>query len=136
MKLFAAALLATTALGGGAALAAAYHRRADAQLAEKLAGSAPGRIRDRIAEAIWQRLQLADPELVRAGAAVMALPQNAALGARLMWETADTIWTGIGAVGAFIVGIAFLGEAMSATRILAAGLIVIGLVLMKLSSTA
>ena len=82
--------------GGGAALAAAYHRRADAQLAEKLAGSAPGRIRDRIAEAIWQRLQLADPELVRAGAAVMALPQNTALGARLMWETADTIWTGIG----------------------------------------
>jgi quaternary ammonium compound-resistance protein SugE len=50
--------------------------------------------------------------------------------------TAYTIWTGIGAVGAFIVGIAFLGEAMSATRILAAGLIVSGLVLMKLSSTA
>ncbi|KQQ11880.1 multidrug transporter [Methylobacterium sp. Leaf123] len=50
--------------------------------------------------------------------------------------TAYTIWTGIGAVGAFIVGIAFLGEAMSATRILAALLIVSGLVLMKLSSTA
>ena len=50
--------------------------------------------------------------------------------------TAYTIWTGIGAVGAFIVGIAFLGEAMNATRILAAVLIVSGLVLMKLSSTA
>ena len=50
--------------------------------------------------------------------------------------TAYTIWTGIGAVGAFIVGIAFLGEAMNATRILAALLIVSGLVLMKLSSTA
>lgn len=50
--------------------------------------------------------------------------------------TAYTIWTGIGAVGAFVVGIAFLGEAMSATRILAAGLIVGGLVLMKLSSPA
>jgi len=50
--------------------------------------------------------------------------------------TAYTIWTGIGAVGAFIVGIAVLGEAASAMRILAALLIVAGLVLMKLSSPA
>lgn len=50
--------------------------------------------------------------------------------------TAYTIWTGIGAVGAFIVGIAVLGETASATRILAALLIVAGLVLMKLSSPA
>ena len=50
--------------------------------------------------------------------------------------TAYTIWTGIGAVGAFVVGIAVLGEAASATRILAALLIVAGLVLMKLSSPA
>jgi len=50
--------------------------------------------------------------------------------------TAYTIWTGIGAVGAFVVGIAMLGEAASATRILVALLIVAGLVLMKLSSPA
>ena len=82
---------------GGASLAAAYHRQGDAALARALAaGPRTGRIRDRIAEAIWQRLALADPELVRAGATVMALPQNAALGARLIWETADTIWTGLG----------------------------------------
>lgn len=49
--------------------------------------------------------------------------------------TAYTIWTGIGAVGAFIVGIAFLGEQLSATRVIAALLIVSGLVLMKLSSS-
>jgi quaternary ammonium compound-resistance protein SugE len=48
--------------------------------------------------------------------------------------TAYTIWTGIGAVGAFIVGIVFLGEQLSAMRIGAAVLIVSGLVLMKLSS--
>jgi quaternary ammonium compound-resistance protein SugE len=48
--------------------------------------------------------------------------------------TAYTIWTGIGAVGAFILGIAFLGEQVSAMRIVAAVLIVAGLVLMKLSS--
>jgi len=49
--------------------------------------------------------------------------------------TAYTIWTGIGAVGAFIIGITFLGEQVSAMRIVAAVLIVSGLVLMKLSST-
>ena len=48
--------------------------------------------------------------------------------------TAYTIWTGIGAVGAFIVGIVFLGEQVSAMRIAAAVLIVSGLVLMKLAS--
>ena len=48
--------------------------------------------------------------------------------------TAYTIWTGIGAVGAFIVGIVFLGEQISAMRIAAAVLIVSGLVMMKLAS--
>lgn len=48
--------------------------------------------------------------------------------------TAYTIWTGIGAVGAFAVGILILGEVASPTRILAVGLIVSGLALMKLSS--
>ena len=48
--------------------------------------------------------------------------------------TAYTIWTGIGAVGAFIVGVAVLGEQLSLMRICAAVLIVSGIVLMKLSS--
>jgi quaternary ammonium compound-resistance protein SugE len=50
--------------------------------------------------------------------------------------TAYTIWTGIGAVGAFLVGVAILGETASAMRIVAALLIVSGLVLMKLSAPA
>ncbi|MEO5587559.1 MAG: multidrug efflux SMR transporter [Novosphingobium sp.] len=50
--------------------------------------------------------------------------------------TAYTIWTGIGAVGAFILGIAVLGEEANAMRIAAAVLIVSGLVLMKVSSPA
>ncbi len=50
--------------------------------------------------------------------------------------TAYTIWTGIGAVGAFAVGIIVLGEQASAARIVAALLIVSGLVLMKASSPA
>ncbi|QOY93233.1 multidrug efflux SMR transporter [Massilia sp. UMI-21] len=48
--------------------------------------------------------------------------------------TAYTIWTGIGAVGAFVVGIAVLGEGVNAMRVIAALLIVCGLVLMKLSA--
>ncbi|MPY70049.1 MAG: QacE family quaternary ammonium compound efflux SMR transporter [Alphaproteobacteria bacterium] len=50
--------------------------------------------------------------------------------------TAYTIWTGIGAVGAFLVGIALLGETVSLPRIAAAVLIVAGLVMMKLSAPA
>ena len=48
--------------------------------------------------------------------------------------TAYTVWTGIGAVGAFVVGIVMLGEAVSAARVFAAVLIVSGLVLMKVSA--
>ncbi|PSJ53181.1 quaternary ammonium compound efflux SMR transporter SugE [Kumtagia ephedrae] len=50
--------------------------------------------------------------------------------------TAYTIWTGIGAVGAFLVGIMVLGESANPMRIAAAALIVSGLVMMKLSSSA
>ena len=49
--------------------------------------------------------------------------------------TAYTIWTGIGAIGSFAVGVMVLGESMSAMRMTAAVLIVAGLVLMKISSS-
>lgn len=49
--------------------------------------------------------------------------------------TAYTIWTGIGAIGSFLLGVLVLGEPASAMRMLAAILIVSGLVLMKLSSS-
>lgn len=48
--------------------------------------------------------------------------------------TAYTVWTGIGAIGAFLVGIVALGEQLSFMRVSAAILIVCGLVLMKLST--
>jgi quaternary ammonium compound-resistance protein SugE len=50
--------------------------------------------------------------------------------------TAYVIWTGIGAVGAFIVGIVVLGEAANPMRLLAAALIVSGLILIKLATPA
>lgn len=50
--------------------------------------------------------------------------------------TTYMVWTGIGTVGAFIVGVLVLGEQASAGRLLAAALIVSGLLLMKFSTTA
>jgi quaternary ammonium compound-resistance protein SugE len=48
--------------------------------------------------------------------------------------TAYAVWTGIGAVGAFVFGIVFMGEAVSAARIGSAVLIIAGLIGLKLSS--
>ncbi|MFB2552767.1 DMT family transporter [Ensifer soli] len=50
--------------------------------------------------------------------------------------TAYTVWTGIGAVGAFVVGILVLGEAATPMRLAAGALIVAGIVMMKLSSAS
>ncbi len=50
--------------------------------------------------------------------------------------TAYMVWTGIGAVGAFAVGVTLLGEQLSPMRIVAALLILGGIALMKLSSPA
>ncbi|RUQ91493.1 DMT family transporter [Legionella septentrionalis] len=48
--------------------------------------------------------------------------------------TAYTVWTGIGAVGAFLAGIILLGEPVSFLRIMAAVFITIGLIMMKFFS--
>jgi quaternary ammonium compound-resistance protein SugE len=48
--------------------------------------------------------------------------------------TAYAVWTGIGAVGAFVLGIIVMGEAVSVARVLSALLIVAGLIGLKLSS--
>ena len=48
--------------------------------------------------------------------------------------TAYAVWTGIGAAGAFVVGLAVLHEPAHAGRLIAAALILGGIVLMKLST--
>ncbi|WP_288948742.1 multidrug efflux SMR transporter [uncultured Paracoccus sp.] len=48
--------------------------------------------------------------------------------------TAYVIWTGIGAVGTFVLGVLVLGEPADALRLVAAVLILAGLVLMKIAS--
>lgn len=76
------------------------------------------------------------PSLVTIAAMIASFGLLALAMKSLPLGTAYTIWTGIGAVGAFLVGVAVLGEQASAMRIVAALLIVSGLVLMKLSSPA
>ena len=48
--------------------------------------------------------------------------------------TAYAIWTGIGGVGTFIVGVLFFGDALSLMRILGVLLIIIGVATLKFSS--
>ncbi|MEP9402257.1 DMT family transporter [Sphingomonas silueang] len=53
---------------------------------------------------------------------------------RLPLGTSYMVWTGIGALGAFVVGIVLLGESVTPMRLAAAALLLGGLVLMKLAS--
>lgn len=48
--------------------------------------------------------------------------------------TAYTVWSGIGALGAFVVGVVVLGEPLNELRMLAAALVLVGVVLLKLSA--
>jgi quaternary ammonium compound-resistance protein SugE len=71
---------------------------------------------------------------------VFAIVAMAASGALLLWAqrtipmgTAYAVWTGIGAVGAFTVGILAFGDSSSALRIASIGLIVAGIIGLKLA---
>jgi quaternary ammonium compound-resistance protein SugE len=50
--------------------------------------------------------------------------------------TAYAVWTGIGAVGAFVFGIIVMGETVTVARIASASLIVLGIAGLKLTSAA
>jgi ubiquinone biosynthesis protein COQ9 len=83
---------------GAVDLVVAFHRRGDRAMAaalgvEDLTGL---RFRERVTRAVRLRLEGADREVVRRGAALFALPQNAAAGAGLIWGTADAIWQALG----------------------------------------
>lgn len=85
---------------GGVDAALYFHRRADRQLLELLEETdlASMSIRNKITFAVRKRLELVedDREAVRRSVSLFALPIYGPEGARALWETADTIWTGIG----------------------------------------
>jgi quaternary ammonium compound-resistance protein SugE len=92
-------------------------------------------------EIVWAYTMKLSEGFTRVGPAVITLIAMSASFALLSVSmkslplgTAYTIWTGIGAVGAFVVGVTVLGEPLTAGRVAAAVLIVSGLVLMKMST--
>ena len=52
------------------------------------------KIREKIRELIWRRLEIMGParEAVRRGLAVLAMPQNIPLALRISWRSADLMW--------------------------------------------
>jgi ubiquinone biosynthesis protein COQ9 len=55
------------------------------------------KFRERVAFALKARMAaVPQREALRRSAALFALPVNAALGAHLLWETADAVWTALG----------------------------------------
>jgi len=69
---------------------------------------------------------------------IFAIVAMSASGALLLWAqrfipmgTAYGVWTGIGAVGAFVVGIVAFGDQASAMRMVSIGLIVAGIIGLK-----
>ena len=84
---------------GAVDLAVLYHERGDAAMvsAIKAANLSDMRFRDKVANAVRVRLDVVnDKEIVRRGTVLFALPHLAPLGAKLIWGTADAIWTALG----------------------------------------
>lgn len=84
---------------GAVDLAIAFHIAGDATMTKALAAAdlSDMRFRDKVAHAIRLRLSAVDDkEAVRRGSTLFALPHMAPEGAKLIWGTADAIWTALG----------------------------------------
>ena len=77
-------------------LAVFFHEYGDTKMIEILQNENFDdlRFRDKISQAVWIRLKVNESErhLVRRCMAYFSLPQNFALGSKLIWGTADKIW--------------------------------------------
>lgn len=86
-------------------------------------------------------LKLSDLPGMRIGGIVLAI-LSMALSGLMLWlslkgipiGTAYAVWTGIGAVGTFVVGVMFFGDPSIAVRWVGVGLITLGVVFLKLGS--
>jgi ubiquinone biosynthesis protein COQ9 len=85
---------------GAAELVACFSRWADLRMLDRLETTdlEPLRIPERIALAVTTRLEILTPwrEAVRRALSVLALPQYAPLGLRLLYGTVDGIWYAVG----------------------------------------
>lgn len=76
----------------------------------------------------WGWLAFAAVFMVGSGALLLVAQRTIPMG------TAYAVWTGIGAVGAFVLGVILFGETLSLARCFFLGLIVAGIVGLKLST--
>ena len=85
---------------GAAELVACFSRWVDLRMLDRLEATnlEPMRISERVALAIATRLEIFAPwrEAVRRALSVLALPQHAPLGVRLLYQTVDAIWYAAG----------------------------------------
>lgn len=84
---------------GAVDLAIAFHRNGDQVMLDKLAATDMSGLKfsEKVTEAVWMRIGANDnKEAVRRGTTLFALPVYAGDGARLIWGTADHIWTALG----------------------------------------
>ncbi|WP_299917014.1 COQ9 family protein [uncultured Roseobacter sp.] len=84
---------------GAIDLAIAFHHRGDEAMLDRIKSEDMSalKFRDKIAAAVRFRIEeVTDKEAVRRGTTLFALPMHAADGAKLVWGTADHIWTALG----------------------------------------
>ncbi|MDF3981404.1 quaternary ammonium compound efflux SMR transporter SugE [Luteibacter sp. PPL201] len=74
------------------------------------------------------------PSLLTGTAMLVSVVLLAAAAKKLPLGTAYAVWTGIGAVGAVTLGIVLFGESAQPLRLLCVGLIVAGIVGLKLTA--
>ena len=75
------------------------------------------------------------PTAITVGAMVASFALLAAAMKTLPLGTAYAVWTGIGAVGAFLICTIFLGEALTLARAAAMAMILAGIATMKLAGS-
>ena len=84
---------------GAIDLAVALHRRGDQAMVARLAEADLSEMRfsEKVAAALRFRLEeMPDREAVRRASTLFSLPNHAAEGGKLVWETADHVWTALG----------------------------------------
>ena len=79
-----------------AAMVDEYIRGVDREMERRLPPAALSamKIREKIRSLVWTRLEIMGParEAVRSALSILAMPQNAPLGLRIGWRSADLMW--------------------------------------------
>ena len=84
---------------GAIDLAMAFHRRGDHKMVARMDSTDLSEMRysEKVSAALKFRIEaMTDREAVRRASTLFSLPMHAADGAKLVWETADHVWTALG----------------------------------------